>query len=601
MIPTRAHRIRMIVIASVLVVAMCALGYRIYVLQILRNAELTQAVARMHDRKIKLPARRGMILDCNQNVLANSVPVRTIVIDPQAIRDEEIRRTKLKQPILTSDLIQILSSQLLISKNEVQEKLKASGRYVVLRKKIPEDVARLIQDQISQKKIRGVIFEDDQIRSYPNGSLMSHVVGFVNSEQLGMDGVESVMQTDLQGQEGWMKIVCDSRGRELVPFRKDEFPARDGYNVVLTLDQAVQNIVEQELDKGISQYHPDSAVVIVMRPATGEILALANRPTYDPSSSEKQISAMKNRAVADLIEPGSTFKIVTIATALDQRIISLDDSFWCENGRFLYEGRYINDHEPLGNLNVTGILVHSSNIGAAKIALMLGNEKMYNGMWNFGFGQKAFGDSPSDRWQGEVRGILRPLRSWSKVSITHVAMGYEVGVTPLQMVTAMSALANGGDLMRPQIVKSVQKQDGTIVREFFPQVRRRVVDRKAAREITTALTQVVTKEGTAAKAAIPGFVVAGKTGTAHKVVNGQYAEKQYVSSFCGYFPAKQPELCVYVMFDNPKGKDYFGGAVAAPIFKTIGQRVASYMSIKPTRNTTAETSVARMAAVEVVR
>lgn len=584
MIPTRAHRIRIIIVASLLVLGMCVLAYRLYDLQVLRHSELTQEVAKMHDRRVKLPARRGSILDCNLNVLANSMAVNTVAIDPVAFHQEQERRAKLKRPDQTQEFIQLLSSTLDLPKKEVAEKLETSNRYVILKKKVSEDVSRQLQDQLNQKKLKGVVFDDDQIRSYPNGPLMSHVIGYVNSEQKGMDGVESVMQADLQGMDGWRKIEVNSRGREMVIFRDEDFPARNGYNVVLTLDQAVQNIVEQELDRGFQQYRPDSAVVIVMRPSSGEILALANRPTFDPSSAEKQISAMKNRAVADLIEPGSTFKIVTIASALDQRIISINDSFWCENGRFLYEGRYINDHEPMGTLSVTGILEKSSNIGAAKIALMLGNEKMYNAMWNFGFGQKAFGETQTERWQGEVRGILRPLRNWSKVSITHVAMGYEVGVTPIQMICAMAALANGGNLMRPQIVKAVQKDDGTVVREFFPQVRRRVVDRKAAKDITTALVQVVSKEGTALKASIPGFTVAGKTGTAHKVVNGQYAQDQYVSSFCGYFPAQSPELCIYVMFDNPRGKEYYGGAVAAPIFKNIGQRVASYMNLKPTQN-----------------
>jgi len=472
-----------------------------------------------------------------------------------------------------------------------------------LKKKVPEDVARQLQENFTKNKVRGVIFEDDQIRLYPNGSLMSHVVGYLSGEQQGVDGVEHIMQNDLQGQNGWRRIEVNSRGREMVVFRNEDFPARDGYNVVLTLDQAIQNIVEQELDKGIQKYRPDTAVIIVMRPSTGEILALANRPTFDPSSPDKKIPHLKNRAIADVIEPGSTFKIVTIATALDQRIISLDDSFWCENGRWLHEGRYITDHEPLGYLNPTGILVHSSNIGVGKIALMLGNEKLYNGMWNMGFGQKTFGDQPNEKWQGEVRGIMRPFRNWSKISITHLSMGYEVGVTPIQMVNAMSALANGGNLMRPQIVKRVQKQDGTVVREFFPQVRRRVVDQKAANDMTAALSQVVSKEGTAAKAAIPGYVIAGKTGTAHKALNGKYSKDQYISSFCGYFPANQPEVCIYVMFDCPKGKEYFGGAVAAPIFKNIGQRVASYLNLKPTDKNylSAQTNLARTSLLEGIQ
>jgi len=283
-----------------------------------------------------------------------------------------------------------------------------------------------------------------------------------------------------------------------------------------------------------------------------------------------------------MIEPGSTFKIVTVAAALDQRLVSLNDTIFCENGRFLYAGRYLSDHEPYGTLSVAEVLVHSSNIGAAKIALMLQNDKMYQAIRNFGFGEYAFGEKHGERWPGEIRGMVHPIKNWTKVSITRLAMGHEIGVTPVQMATAMCAIANGGNLMRPQIVKRVVDSNGNIIREFFPQVRRRVVDTKAAQETVEALKQVVSKAGTAVKAAIPGFEVAGKTGTAQKIVNGQYVHDHYVSSFAGFFPASDPELCIYVMLNDPKGKDIYGGAVAAPVFHDMAIRIASYLNIKPT-------------------
>jgi cell division protein FtsI/penicillin-binding protein 2 len=582
MFPTSAHRIRILVVGSFLLAGLVALAGRLYVLHVFRHDEYATVASRMHDRKVTLPATRGVILDAKSNVLAHSISVRTIAVDPQFIREEAEKKLKAKQKTLISDLVQILSEGLLLPKSEIMDRLKQPSRYVVLKKKVSDETARKMQDALAQKRIRGVIFEDEQMRFYPNGSLMSHVLGYVNAGHTGVDGVEYMMQADLRGQDGWRKIECDSRGREIVVFRNEDFPARNGYNVLLSLDQAIQNIVEQELDKAVQKIRPDSAVIIVMRPSTGEILALANRPTYDPNAASKKVDTLRNRAISDLVEPGSTFKIVTIASALDQRIIDLQDTFWCENGRFLYEGRYITDHHPAGTLDVTGILVHSSNVGSVKIALMLGSQKMYQAMARFGFGQRAWGDKEGERWLGEIRGIVRPLRSWSKLSLSRLAMGYEVGVTPLQMVTAMSALANGGNLMRPMIVKRVQQQDGTVVREFFPEVRRRVVDQKAARDITKALTQVVSKEGTAAKAAIPGYHIAGKTGTAHIAVNGQYSKDQYISSFCGYFPAEEPEVCIYVMFNRPRGKEYFGGAIAAPLFKSVGERVASYLHLRPT-------------------
>ncbi len=581
--PTRFHRIRALILASLLLSGLAALGYRLYDLQVLRHEVLAQAVNRQHERQVKLPAQRGMITDCNGNVLAQSMILRAVTLDPVAIRMWDERRASRHLPLEIPILVRLLADQLGLSHAEVQEKLQRNSRYVVLKKKVADDVARHLQETLRQQGLqRGILFTDDPLRMYPNGQLMSHVLGYVNAENRGMDGVEAVMQSDLQGQDGWRRIECDNRGNEIVVYRNEDFAPRNGSTVVLTLDQGIQNITEQELDRAVRQYHPESAVAIVMRPSTGEILALADRPTFDPNSTDKKIEDLQNHALSVINEPGSTFKIVTVAAALDQRIVTLNDIIHCEGGKFFYEGRYLHDHEAYDNLSVTMVLVHSSNIGAAKIALMLGKERMYAAMRAFGFGEKAFGSQPTERWPGEVSGIVHPPKDWSKVSITRVAMGHEVGVTPIQMISAMCAVANGGNLMQPQIIKKVMDEKGCVVREFFPRVRRRVVDQKAARDLTEALKQVVSKEGTAAKAALPGFVVAGKTGTAWKWINGDYARDQYISSFVGFFPADDPELCIYVMLDNPKGKDRYGGSVAGPAFREIGMRVASYLNLRPT-------------------
>lgn len=580
--PTQRHRIHILLVGVLLFAGLAALGWRLYGLHVTRHVELAREVNRQHERRVKLPSIRGLIVDCNANVLAHSVPVRTVVVDPHAVREDMARRLKARRPSGRGDLARILSQELTLPREEVERKLDAAGRYVVLKRKVPEETVQRLQETLKQQRLRGLIFEDDQIRVYPNGSLMSHVLGYVNAEQRGMEGVERMMQNDLGGEDGWRWIECDNRGREILIFRNEDFPARNGYSVMLTLDQAIQNIVEQELERAVQRFHPDDAVVIVMRPATGEILAMTSRPTFDPNAIGSQMDALRNRAVADENEPGSTFKIVTVAAGLDQRIVNLSDVIWCENGRFLYGGRFLNDHEPFGHLTVAQVLERSSNIGVAKIALMLGKERMHQAMRNFGCGERALGEKPLERWPSEIRGTIHPLRNWSKVSITRVSMGHEVAVTPLQMANAICALANGGNLMRPQIIKRVLDQNGKVVREFFPQVRRRVVDRRAAQQMTEALKRVVSKEGTAMKAAIPGFEVAGKTGTAQKLVNREYVHDQFVSSFIGYFPANDPEICIYAMLDNPKGKDRTGGSVAAPLFHDIGVRVASYLNLKPT-------------------
>jgi cell division protein FtsI/penicillin-binding protein 2 len=580
--PTTAHRTRILIVLVPLLMGLMTLGYRLYDLHVFRHQEFTKTVSKLHGRHIRLPALRGMIVDCNENMLAHSLTVKTIVLDPEAVREDEAVRLKAKRASRVPDLIKVVSDKLAIPKAEVQNKLGERGRYVVLKRKVSEEVSTQLREALRDKGVRGIVFEDDQHRVYPNGASMSHVLGFVNSEQRGIDGVELFMQEDLQGQAGWRQIECNRKGEEIVVYRNQDFPARNGCTVVLTLDQAIQNVVEQELDKACQKHRPDSAVVIVMRPSTGEILALANRPTFDPNSTRKEIDSLKNRAIAELNEPGSTFKIVPIAAALDRRIISLSDRIWCENGRFLYAGRYLNDHKPYGSLTVAEGMIYSSNILAAKVALMLGNESMYRAMLRFGAGERAFGDKPDERWPGEVRGIVRPLSQWTKLSPTRVSMGHEVAVTPIQMACAMSALANGGNLMKPMIVKKIFDQSGKVVKEFFPQVRRRVVDQQAARQLIEPLKQVVSAKGTAEKAGIAGYEVAGKTGTAQKIVDGKYVNDKFVASFSGFFPANDPEVSIYVMLDNPKGIEHQGGSVAAPVFRDIGVQIASYLNLKPT-------------------
>lgn len=581
--PTRLHRLRLLLLAAVGLSALAALGFRLYWLQVLRHEELTRLAARQIGRRIPLPARRGTITDCNGNALAQSVERRRISADPKAVAELEQARAKRKLPSSRAAFARILADQLALPREEVEEKLNRETRYVVLARKVSEDAAEKLRAALAPTGLLdGLRFERDAERLYPNGALMSHVLGYVDANQRGVDGVERVMQEDLRGEPGWRIGEMDRRGREIVAYRGEDFPPRDGYTVVLALDQTIQDICEQELDRSLAIHQPDSAVAIVLRPSTGEVLAMASRPTFNPGDLDKEIGTLRNRAVSDLNEPGSTFKVVTVAAALDQRLVSLGDMIFCENGRFEYAGRLLTDHQAWGNLSVTEILAHSVNIGAAKIALKLGKERMYAAMRAFGFGERAFGERPTEAWPGEVRGIVHAPRQWSQISITRVAMGHEVGVTPIQMIGAIAAVANGGNLMQPMIVRRVLDERGVAVREFFPKVRRRVMDPKAARELTEALKRVVSQEGTAAKAAIPGFQVAGKTGTAQKLVNGQYAHDRHVSSFVGYFPAEDPELCIYVMLDAPKGKAQYGGSVAAPVFREIGLRVASYLGLRPT-------------------
>jgi cell division protein FtsI (penicillin-binding protein 3)/stage V sporulation protein D (sporulation-specific penicillin-binding protein) len=365
-----------------------------------------------------------------------------------------------------------------------------------------------------------------------------------------------------------------------VPYRRQERPARDGHRVQLTVDLNLQHIVENEIDAAVREYRPQKATIILMRPETGEILAMANRPHFDLNQrNTAEPETMKNRAIIDMMEPGSTFKIVTTAAAINDKKVRPDTTVFCENGLWNYGGRALHDHHGYGAMTVNDILVKSSNIGVAKLALMLGEQKFYEYIRSFGFGERTGVELP-----GEIAGMLAPPQKWSKISITRIPMGHEVGVTPLQMVTAMAAIANGGKLVTPRIVKSITQADGTVVSAFTPTVLRQVISPETAAQVGSALQGVVSERGTAKAATVAGFNVCGKTGTAQKVdPKGGYASGKYVVSFSGYMPAERPQFVALVVLDDAKtsSDQNYGGTVAAPIFARIAEKAAQYLDLQP--------------------
>jgi cell division protein FtsI/penicillin-binding protein 2 len=357
--------------------------------------------------------------------------------------------------------------------------------------------------------------------------------------------------------------------------REQDLGARDGLNVVLTIDSVIQHMVESELADAMEKHSPISASGIVIRPRTGEILAMATLPNFDPNNpGAASADARRNRIVTDVIEPGSTFKIVVVSGALNDHTVSLNDMFDCQHGRFPFAGRILHDHEAYDMLSVKDIIMKSSNIGAAEIGIKMGEERLYDYISNFGFGARTGLPLP-----GEVVGLSWPVKKWSKVSVAQIPMGQGIGVTRLQMMMAMCAIANDGVLMRPMLVNRLEDSQGKAVVRYSPQSVRRIVDEGAAKQMVEALKTVVTTQGTAAKAAMEHHTVAGKTGTAQKVEGGQYVRK-YVSSFIGFFPADNPELCISIVLDEPK-EGYYGGQVAGPVFKDIAERAANYLNIKP--------------------
>jgi cell division protein FtsI (penicillin-binding protein 3)/stage V sporulation protein D (sporulation-specific penicillin-binding protein) len=411
--------------------------------------------------------------------------------------------------------------------------------------------------------------------------MLGHVLGYLNHERKGVQGIERTMEKHLSGEDGFRYTERDRTGREIVLYRGQEQEAQHGKNIRLTIDMGLQAILEEEIDATYRDLKPHTVNAIMVDPKTGEILAMASRPCFDPNKpGSAEPETMKNRSIIDMVEPGSTFKIVVAAGALNEGKVDEKSSIFCENGRFFYGGRTLKDHHGYGHMSVHDILVKSSNIGCAKMAMMMGGDKFHEYVRRFGFGERLGIELP-----GEIPGLVHPPARWDKLTITRMPMGHSVAVTPLQITMGMSVIANGGSLMAPQIVKSIESQDGEVERQQSKVVRE-VIPEKTAHFISDALACVTQPGGTATFARVNGFNVAGKTGTAQKVSEkGGYAPGEYVVSFVGYMPAEDPRFVCLVMVDDAQvssGLNY-GGLVAAPIFSRIAERSARHLDLVPTQ------------------
>ena len=588
--------------------AFAGLGYRLVDLQVLRHDELAGKAQQNTQREFWQAPRRGDILDVRGNLLATSIFVKTVCADPVLMGNQQAVVAHALAPLLQiseGDLYQRLLPRLIKNpKGEI-----VTNRYVVLQHKVTDETWQKIQMTmtnlsfgVDEKKLsradraffhdlrQSAIFTepvDDQLRVYPNGSLAAHVLGFTGTENgsnhvaqtVGRDGVELVLNSALSGVAGWRVTQTDRQKRELVALRDEDVQARDGLNVVLTLDAAIQHIVETSLADAMQKHTPISITGIVTRPRTGEILAMATLPNFDPNNpGASPADARRNRVISDVMEPGSTFKIVVVSGALNEGVVRLTDTFDCEQGHFAFAGRVLHDHEPFGVLTTENIITKSSNIGAAKIGIRLGEDRLYDYAREFGFGQRTGISLP-----GRRRGLLYPVKDWTKVSIAQIPMGQGVAVTRLQMAMAMSALANDGWLMRPMLVSRLEDRNGNVVQQYAPQRVRQVVSESTDKLMVEALKTVVSPDGTAPGAAMKDYTVAGKTGTAQKVENGAYAEHKFYASFVGFFPADHPQLCISIVMDEPK-EGYYGGQVCGPVFKDIAERCASYLNIPADKN-----------------
>ncbi len=594
-----------------LVLAFGGLIVRLVQLQVIRSEELSERAQNRRFSTWVSVGLRGKVMDSRRVLLAASDSAKTVYAEPHNVGTNAVLLARVLQPFLgmpEEQLVRLLRPRMRIGRKGKPVPVQ----YVVLRRRVPEATweqmrqalrnlplgehdpslpppERRRRERWKKSLLSAIHVEpvDTQIRRYPCGALAAHVLGFTGilestngpwaGDIEGREGIESSLDPVLRGARGWREVQRVIRDRTAVYEAGEEVAARPGLNVVLTIDANLQRIAEAELQAACDRHSPKGASCVMVRPATGEILALANYPTFDPNRpGEASADARRNRAIADMHEPGSTFKVVTIAGALDAGVVRLDEPIDCQQGSFLFWGERLSDVHPSGVLSVLMVVAKSSNIGAAKVGIRMGPPLLYESVRRFGLGELTGIPLP-----GERSGLVWPTNRWSKISVAWIPMGHEVATTPLQMTMAVAAVANGGRLMRPMLVKQVEDDNGRVVRTAQPLVRRQVIREETARQMVAALKTAV-ESGTGVRAQLEHYPVAGKTGTAQKVVNGAYVHDRHFASFVGFFPADDPQLCIGVFLDEPK-KGRYGGETAAPVFQAMARQAAGYMGIPPVR------------------
>jgi len=549
-------------VAKILFLAMfLAIAGRAFQLQVLQGERLMRLGERQHLKEWIVLPKRGALFDRAGEPLALSMESQSVYARPHRVQDPEQ---------LSQGLARILN----LRAADVKQKLTSDKPFVWIKRQVASPEAEKIQ-ALNPTGI-GMFYEPN--RYYPQNQLAGQLIGFVGRDSEGLEGLELKYNDYIRGEAGSSVTERDALGRRVLVQGVEGLRIPPGSDVHLTLNTSIQHIAEKELEATVLKYRAKSGVAIVMEPFTGEVLALANYPAFDPNNYSKQSADQRrNRAVTDSFEPGSTFKTILAAAALEEGVVGKEDLFYCEMGKYPYAGKVIHDTHPHGWLSFAKILQVSSNIGFTKVAQKLKKDRYYRYIEKFGFGQVTGIDVP-----GEVPGLLRRAESWSAIDLATHAFGQGISATPLQMVTAYAAIANGGFLMRPYVTRRVVSPQGEIVLEIQPHVVRRVISEKTARSLASILKDVTNEGGTGVMANVDGFEVAGKTGTAQKAdpVHGGYAAKKRVASFVGFVPANDPRLVALVLIDEPEVNVY-GGVVAAPAFSNIAQAALRHLAVAP--------------------
>ena len=552
---THASNDRIIAVLMVSLVLLAGIWARCVWLQVIQAEELRSLAMRQYESVQTLLPKRGSLYDREGRLLALSVIAPSVYANPRHVKD-------------VASTARRLATVLDLDEEELKHRLRKDKGFVWIARQV--DPALI--PEIKKLRKQGVGIREEPTRRYPNGSMAGHVLGFVNVDQRGLEGLELAFDGVLHGQAGRRSTLRDARGRQLIGSWTTETEPIDGYDLVLTIDNVIQQAAEEALDWGMEKYNAKAGSVVVMDPHTGALLAMANRPTYDPNNpGEAPTEARRNRAITDLFEPGSVFKVVTASALLEEGLVTLDETIFCENGEYPAVGRYVlHDHRPHGELPFRDVIRLSSNIGTSKAAQRMSPELFFRYIEAFGFGKRTGVDLA-----GEENGITVPPSRWSKVSPYTIPIGHEVTTTPLQLAVMISTIANGGRRVTPQLVERIQTSEGKVVRRFEPEPGERVLRPETAKQVQEILTSVV-KSGTGRLANVQGLTVAGKTGTAQKIEpNGRYSHSRYVASFVGFGPVPDSRFVLVVSMDEPRPV-YFGGIVAAPMFKRVVESLASY-------------------------
>ena len=551
----RSH-VRLVVVAGVAALWMLLVAGRLTYLQLFRYSDYLSRAHRQQQRIVEVTPRRGAIYDRNLHPLAMSIPVDSAFAVPAEIHDTQLAA-------------RLLSSVLHIPRDILEARLDPARSFVWIARKLPPEKVQAI----AALNLRGIYFQKENQRFYPKRELAAHVLGYVDLDEKGLGGIEYALDSQIRGKAEKILVMSDARRRW---FDSSETSLDAAASIVLTLDEKIQYIAERELAAAIARTHAIAGTVVVQSPATGELLAVANWPRFNPNAAGGPAEAHMNRAVSALYEPGSTFKLITLAAAFDERLTHPDEVFDCQNGAVYIAGHRIRDHKPFGRLTVKEILAESSDVGAVKIALRLGAPKFYDYIRAFGFGSPTGVDLP-----GESKGLLRRLENWTPVSVGSISMGQEVGVTPIQLVTAVSAIANGGLLRKPHIVQELRRGEQVLpsAGTRVPEEPRRVIRPETAATLRRLMEGAIL-DGTGKLARLDGWTAGGKTGSAQKIdpATGRYSPNKLIASFTGFAPLNNPAVTIFISLDSPEGL-HEGGQVAAPVFKRIAEQVLAYLDV----------------------